>query len=190
VPFLLELLRDEDHALAAARALHRLLGGELLAPIEVDPESLALMEPVAIRAPGLLPRGPVAAALQAVEDDPEASADRMLLPTADPVAWKRRLDEVRSTLPRRGEGVRLRHGLPWTPGAALAELGRTGVDLCPSFAERGLLAREIGARTGRPIAFSAEDLVVVQRRKLTDCQSGLGGAASGSFARAVRAGQG
>lgn len=189
-PFLIELLGHEDHALPAARALDRLLGGALLAPLEVDPESLALMEPVALRSPGLLPRSPVAAAIQATDEDPEASLDRILLPTTDPVPWKRRLDEVRASLPRRGEGLRTRHGLPWTPAAAHAELGRTGADLCPSFAERGLLVREIGARTGRPLAFSAEDLVVVQRRKLTDCQSSLGSAAPGSFARAIRGGQG
>jgi hypothetical protein len=186
-PFLVESLADDPLALAAARALERLLGGVGLAHAEVDPESLETMEPLLVRSPSLMPRGPLAALMQGGDEDPDASPDRLLLPSMRAASWKARLGEVQGALPRRGAGLRLRRGEPYRPEASLAELGRTGADLPPSFGERQLLARELAIRTGRPFPFSAEDLVVVQRRRLADGQA-LAGApfAPGSFTRPLR----
>ncbi len=187
VPTLLAALGSDDFALAAARALERLLGTTVLEVTEVDPESLEAMEPVAVRTPSMLPRGPLSHAINRADEESAASPDSMLLPPRDPVIWQRRFADVRSALPRGGEGLRVRRGEPYLPAMSYAELGRTGEGLNPSFAERQLLVRELTFRTGRIVRFSPEDLVVVQRRRLADCQSVLGApAAAGSFSRAGR----
>lgn len=188
VPTLLAALGNDDFALAAARALERLLGTAVLEVTEVDPESLEAMEPVAVRTPSMLPRGPLSLAINRSDEESSASPDSMLLPPRDPAIWQKRFAEVRSALPRGGEGLRVRRGEPYLPAMSYAELGRTGEGLNPSFAERQLLVRELTFRSGRIVAFSPEDLVVVQLRRLAECQSVLGApAAAGSFARPGRA---
>jgi hypothetical protein len=187
VPTLLDALGDDDLALAAGRALERLLGTTVLEAVDVDPESLEAMEPVAVRTPSMSPRGTLSQAIQRPDEEPEASPDRMHLPPRVRDVWQKRFAEVRARLPRGGEGLRVRRGEPYLPSMSLAELGKTGEELCPSFAERQLLVRELAFRTGRPVPFSPEDLVVVQRRRLVELQSLLGvPAAAGSFATSGR----
>jgi len=182
VPLLLASLADDALGLAAARALERLLGTTALEATEIDPESLETMEPLAVRTPSLLPRGPLVQAMLGEDDDADGSPDTLHLPHRDASLWQKRYGEVQSALPRGGQGLKVRRGQAYLPALSLAELGATGAALPASFAERQLLVRELSFRTGHAVVFSSEDLVVVQRKKLIDCRSLLSApATAGSF---------
>lgn len=163
LPLLLDALSVDDLALAAARALHRLLGGgpELLDAWGLDPESLEALEPRLFSIPT-----PALPGEEALED---ASPDRHVLPTRDVDRWRARAKEVRT------DGVaRLRHGEPYAPHAALAELGRSGEPYLPSFWERQLLHRELCLWSGRYAHFDARAWVEEQERALVAWGQALG----------------
>jgi hypothetical protein len=162
VPTLLELLDEgsDEAKLAAGAALERLLGAQLHAVIEIEPE--ALDEPE-VPDPDPEPGPPRRALAELVSDPrdrpPEGSKEKLEVASTDPVLWRKAWEEQR---PRLNPSERVRRGEPYRPAVSLRELS----ELPLAVDERRCLHRELAARTGRLTHFDPHDFVVVQEQCL------------------------
>lgn len=162
VPLLIELLDAEDDAAkqAAAAALERLLGANLIEPVEIPPEAV---EDVMVVDPDPDPpkRGRTLAELVShPRDMPSAGSPETLeMASMDPAKWKAYWAEHGKRVDPK---LRIRRGHPYSPSVSLYELDR--LPLPPE--DRRRLHRELAARTGKVTAFDPHDFVVVQERAL------------------------
>jgi hypothetical protein len=161
VPFLIELLRNDDDELqdACARALDRICAAELYEEVEIDPEELIIPEP---QTPdmGALDPPKLAQEVSDPRDEPSpGSPDTILRPTTDATRWTKWW----SAQGRRFEaGARYRRGRGYTPQVSLWELD--GWILTAP--EREHLVRELVVRTGHWVALDPLDFIERQEAGL------------------------
>ncbi|MDC3956958.1 hypothetical protein KEG38_24065 [Polyangium jinanense] len=162
VPALIEQLTDDDEGVrfAAAEALDRMLGANLVEEIELEPEAL---EEAGVVDPNPEPaRGRVALS-ELVSDPrdrlPAGSKDTVEAPSTDPERWQAYWAEHGARFDRKG---RYRRGQTYSPSVSLYELDR----LALSAEDRRRLSRELAVRTGRWVHFDPHDFVADQVRSL------------------------
>ncbi|MDI3284248.1 hypothetical protein [Polyangium sp. 15x6] len=163
VPALIERLTDEDEDVrfAAAEALDRMLGANLIEELELAPEALEEAEVVN---PNPEPaRGRVALS-ELVSDPrdrpPAGSKDTVEAPSTDPERWRAYWAEHGGRFDRK---LRYRRGQTYSPSVSLYELDK----LALSAEDRRRLSRELAARTGRWVRFDPHDFVAEQVRGLS-----------------------
>jgi hypothetical protein len=166
VPLLIGLLAVDDFALklAAARALTRITGWELVEPVELPAEMVA-GEPDATSAGG-----------QRLADEiddrrdpaPAGSPDTVELPTMRREPWQEHWAYHGGSF---DPSLRYRRGRPSTPEVILDELehARATPD------ERVACVLEIGFRSGRPMHFDTRTWVATQLAALAAWRTGLMG---------------
>jgi hypothetical protein len=184
VPTLMSLLEAEEQEvqLAAGAALDRLLGGNLVESIEIQPEAL---DEVAVVDPDPEPRRPRPALAALVsqwrDQPPPGSTETLEVPTTNPAKWRaywaehgRRFDSTQ----------RLRRGNSYSPSVSLHELDQLPL----SIEDRRQLLRELAARTGRIIHFDPLDFVLIQEQSISTWGALVGGMMemAGSWGRATR----
>ena len=184
VPILLELLDEgsDEAKLAAGAALERLLGAQLHAVIEIEPDSLDEPE---VPDPDPEPGPPRRALSELVSDPrdrpPEGSKEKLEVASIDPALWRAYWAERRQGFDLT---ARVRRGEPYRPAVSLRELS----ELPLAADERRCLHRELAARTGRLTHFDPHDFVVVQEQCLARWATLVGqhGDEPGSWSRSIR----
>ncbi|MDI1443573.1 hypothetical protein [Polyangium sp. 6x1] len=162
VPTLIDRLEGDDEAVrfAAAEALDRMLGANLIEEIELAPEAL---EEAAFVDPNPEPaRGRVSLAelvSDARDRPPAGSMDTVEAPSTDPEKWRAYWAEHGGRFDRK---LRYRRGQTYSTSVSLYELDRLSL----SAEDRRRLARELAARTGRWVRFDPHDFVADQVESL------------------------
>ncbi len=164
------LARSEgDTALTIGSVLQRILGANLTAEVDIDPEKLLDPDPPEPKAEGLIPPPTLAREVSDPRHMPaEGSPDTLEL--SDPTAgtWRQWWDENRE---RFDPELRYRWGYPHSPLTCWAELD--GALLPPSTREQ--VAREIWILTQQYTPFDTRDWVKQQQQTLAAWKPKLGG---------------
>ena len=160
---LVELLDHDDEAVAvaAAYALEKLTGAELIVETEIEAEEIAVPEP-----PDPDVGEPRARPLVRIVSDrrdlpPQPSTETIEQPTTKQDAWRAWWQEHGDDLK---SGRRYRRGKPYSTEVVFAELDN---GMCTP-AERSALQAELVIRSGKVVRLDPHDFVVVQEEALRE----------------------
>ena len=179
---LIELLRHDDAEVveAAAYALFRITGIELLEEAEIAPDKIMVPEPPLPELGDLEPPAPLAQQVSDPRDLPsDGSPDTIVRPSTEPLRWRQEWDRRRSDVQ---EGARYRRGRPYTPLMSLWELSHGRL----TAVQRRYLQQELVVRSGHHVHFDTAGLLAQQELALREWDEVLRSSSSGGWSRPPR----